>query len=210
MKYGTIDLGQIEALINYVGGEDNVGKILSGKVKLTLSEVEPEKHLAFRRNFTLPARATLFDPREFFKNRPGLYVWDDFRERIVSVAKPTDTLPETVLASFDLSLDSNDAEIRAGLPEGHVFQDASEFLLHLVGMIELQKDGGEGELLNNGYANIFYVLGAKGEVFAVRVRWLSDDRGWRVNALRLVEFRWLAGHRAFSARPFGGQATAVA
>ena len=54
-------------------------------------------------------------------------------------------------------------------------------------------------LLKNGHVNIFYVRGG-GEVFAVRVRWYSNDRRWSVDADQLGGLRWGAGCRAFPRR----------
>ena len=42
MKYGKLELGQIEALVNIIGGLENVMKILQGAVKVVLEVV---KHL---------------------------------------------------------------------------------------------------------------------------------------------------------------------
>lgn len=93
---------------------------------------------------------------------------------------------------------ANDAEIGTELPEGHVFEDVDTFLVHLATLIEDQWGGKEGMLLNNGYANVFYVK-VNGEVFAVGVSWSADDREWLCRAFRLGDPRWGAGPRAFSA-----------
>ena len=93
---------------------------------------------------------------------------------------------------------ANDAEIGGELPEGYVFEDVGTFRAHLVTLIEGQWGGKSGILLNNGYANIFYVK-VNGEVLAVSVRWIADYWGWRCVAPRLGDVRWRAGDRAFSA-----------
>jgi len=46
--------------------------------------------------------------------------------------------------------------------------------------MEKQKNGEDGVLLNNGYANIFYIRDQNGVLRAVRVYW--DDGSWRVYA----------------------------
>jgi hypothetical protein len=48
-------------------------------------------------------------------------------------------------------------------------------------LMEAQKNGENGSLLTNGYANIFYVRDAKGVLRSVSVLW--DDGGWFVYAL---------------------------
>ncbi|MBP6975318.1 MAG: hypothetical protein KBB51_00650, partial [Candidatus Moranbacteria bacterium] len=66
----------------------------------------------------------------------------------------------------------------------------------IAGLIEAQPGGKSGFLLNNGYANIFYVEGKNGEVFAVRVGWRSVDREWSVGGWGLGERGdWDAGRQ---------------
>ena len=139
-----------------------------------------------------------FNLKKFYKTRNGLYILECFIDRILSVAENIDTVPAVTGANFDLINPANDAEICSELPENHIFEDASVFCAYLAGLIEKQKGGESGNLLNNGYANIFYVRGALGEVFAVCVRWYSGSRRWHVNAFSLASFRWSAGSRAFS------------
>ena len=50
-----------------------------------------------------------------------------------------------------------------------------------------------GQLLANGYVNIFYVLG-----FAVRVSWSAVSRLWFVNDWELDDDYWDSGRRVFS------------
>jgi hypothetical protein len=55
---------------------------------------------------------------------------------------------------------------------------------------------GDGKLLTNGYANIFYCLGKDGHLFAVSIYWGGD--GWVVDDWRLSERDdWSAGRRVF-------------
>jgi len=133
----------------------------------------------------------------FFQTREGLWVSNAFRERIVSVAEGVGAEPATVGKSLNLSKDMTDAKIRERLGDGHVFEDTSAFLSYLEGALKLQWGGRGGVLLNNGYANIFYVRGAGGEVFAVDVFWYADNRKWYVNAYRLDDNHWDEGYRAF-------------
>ncbi|MDP2704670.1 MAG: hypothetical protein Q8P01_05725 [bacterium] len=146
----------------------------------------------------LPARTEPFDPKVFFRTREGLWVWDKFVDRVLSVVNPTEAALEATLQSFDLVLPASDKKIRAELPEGHAFDDAGVFSANLAGMIGRQPNGEQGDLLTSGYANIFYVRGLGDEVFAVDVDWDSHVRGWRVVAGSLGHFRWGAGRRVFS------------
>ncbi|MFH0846418.1 MAG: hypothetical protein V1851_03415 [Patescibacteria group bacterium] len=140
----------------------------------------------------------VFDPHEFFKTRPGLWVSSDFCDRILSVAKKTMKSPLIKEGHFDLQEPMTDSEIRKELGDGHVFEDASEFSLFLAGLIDQQPKGEEvGDLITNGYGNIFYVRGAD-KVFAVLVYWSADGRRWVVGAARLGGNQWDARGRAFS------------
>ena len=149
---------------------------------------------------TLPALIKPCNPKGFFRTGQGLYIWKNFTDKILSVTKTVKSLPVLAIYSFDLAVAATDTEIRNELPQGHVWQDASAFCGYLVGIIQRQANGEEeGILLNNGYANIFYVVGKNSEVFVVRVSWDSDYREWSVGACLLGVRLWRAGRRAFSA-----------
>jgi len=63
--------------------------------------------------------------------------------------------------------------------------------------MEKQATGEEGVLLNNGWANLFYVKDQSGVLRTVRVSWGGD--GWRVNADSVENpDRWGGGRRVFS------------
>lgn len=153
---------------------------------------------------TLPARQGRFNPNEFFQTGGGLYVWDGFRTKIALHAKPVESASEMQLAIFTLTdKTANDNQIRAELPEGHVFEDVSTFCYYLAVMIQHQPSGADGVLLNQSrrheiYANRFYVRFAD-EVLLVYVNWYYVHRKWHVNAYHLNSFDWIVGNRIFSA-----------
>lgn len=132
------------------------------------------------------------NPQEFFKTRKGLWVSDDFRSRILSRAKPVENLDPLILVSRELTKNAYDREITPELGEDYVF-DESEVCARIAAMIDKQPNGIAGDLLNNGYANLFYVAG-----FVVRVGWYGGARRWYVHAWRLGDGPWRAGLRAFS------------
>jgi hypothetical protein len=70
-------------------------------------------------------------------------------------------------------------------------------LSEMFALMEKQGKGEDGVLLNNGYANIFYIRDQNGVLRTVDVSWRGD--GWRVNA-RSVESPdgWDDGHQVFS------------
>lgn len=148
---------------------------------------------------TIINRRRMFNPRTYFKNRDGLYVWDTFFERILS-KQPT-TMPYRGLegvTSEMLQRNMYDKEIIDELLGGmEEVRKHAVTLDQIAAKIDLQPNGEDGELLNNGYANIFYVL--DGDVLsAVNVDWLSDHCKWFVNAWPLDGGGyWYAGDQVF-------------
>ena len=187
--------GQLNELVKKVGGEKIARGILDGTVRFTVTE---QKHPTYNLAIDLPELFKTFNPYEYYRNLGGLYVLDGFTNNILSVAKKIKKVPARKIVSYNLVKASLDAEIRAELPEHHVWEEASEFCAHLAELIDNQPNGKEGDLLSNGSANIFYVRGKGGRVFTVGLYWLADDRRWRVGAGWLGVARWRVGYRAFS------------
>jgi len=156
-----------------------------------------QKFLSHVSDISLPAIKKQFNPNEFYKNREGLWVSNGFHERILPVASPVKSVAAKRVPMFDIIKQANDDEIRAQLPKNHVFEGTSAFCAYLAGMISRQPNGEEGNLLNNGYTNIFYVQ-TSGGVFAVFADWDAGDREWYVYAWSLGGPRWNAGGRVFS------------
>ncbi|MEK7101155.1 MAG: hypothetical protein AAB921_03600, partial [Patescibacteria group bacterium] len=144
-------------------------------------------------NVQLDAVAS-YDPSGF-KTRPGLWVSDEFASRVGSKAKPVENLGAITLSSFGLAKNAYDKDIKSdsNMPANHVFESESEFVAYLDQMIQKQSEGKEGDLLNNGYWNIFYVAGC-----VVNVGWNSDSREWYVRAWNLDVDFWGAGARVFA------------
>jgi len=144
-------------------------------------------------------RRRLFNPHTYFKTRDGLYVWDTFAKRILSGQK--ESMPYRGLegvTSQMLERNMSDMEIIIELLGGmKEVRTRPSSLDQVATMIDLQPNGVDGKLLNNGYSNIFYVL-VDGVLFAVFVRWKSGDREWFVNAWHLDGLGdWDAGDRVF-------------
>ena len=132
------------------------------------------------------------NPQDFFKTRKGLWISDEFKSRILTKAKPVENLDPLTLVSRELTKNTYDKEITPELGENYIF-DESEVCARIASMIDKQPGGIAGDLLNNGYANLFYVAG-----YVVRVYWNGGDRRWDVYAWRLDDAYWGAGRRAFS------------
>lgn len=138
---------------------------------------------------TVPARTKPFNAAEFYQTGTGLYVYDTFADRLdLSARQTVDSTPERPYVASLLKANAYDTDIRKELPEIHL-----STLEDIAGLIEAQPNGKSGLLLNNGWANIFYVEGKNSEIFAVRVFWFSDDREWDVRDWKLGESGgWLA------------------
>lgn len=183
-----------KALGTKLGGVEVVKAILRGTSAVTVDIIRRLTSLT-----SLTIASNTINPHDFFKTHEGLWTSKNFKDFILSGAsKKQVSADETNIIYADLAQDANDDEISSELPEGYTFEDVDTFLVHLATLIEGQWGGKEGTLLNNGYANIFYVK-VNGEVFAAYVRWNAGYREWGCFAFRLDDIRWLAGFRAFSA-----------
>ena len=132
---------------------------------------------------TVPARTKPFNAAEFYQTGLYVYVYDTFADRLdLSARQTVDSAPERPYVASLLKANAYDKDIRKELPENHL-----STLEDIAGLIEAQRSGKSGFLLNNGYANIFYVEGKNGEVFAVGVGWVSVSRQWLVGGWRLGE-----------------------
>lgn len=132
-----------------------------------------------------------FDPHAFYKMRDGLFIGDFFRDNILAKAASVKKLPATTFKSFNLTKDAYDRDIIPCLPQNYEF-DISEALARIAQMIGQQPNGKEGDLLNNGYANLFYVPGC-----VVSVCWFATYLNWDVDACLRDGFDWDAGRRVF-------------
>lgn len=128
-------------------------------------------------------------PKEFFKDRKGLYVWNSFINNIVENAKETKAGKEFKLDSFELLKTAWDEEIEKDLPKKHIFSETDVCAI-IASLIEKQPKREEGTLLNNGYLNIFYTPS-----LVVFVYW--DDGEWFVRDW-LRGYYWAGGSRVFS------------
>lgn len=123
------------------------------------------------------------------------YVWENFREWFLNgdgkTEGPTD---EQTLSYAKLRKASVDAPIIAELGG----EEKSETTLsEMFSLMEKQGKGEAGVLLNNGYANIFYVRDSAGMLRAVGVRWY--DGGWDVFAYSVLDAGgWGDGDQVFS------------
>lgn len=122
-----------------------------------------------------------------------VYLGDNFKTNFLG--KIEKNVTNSILIVSRLEKDSLDKDIR-----DEVGSDKEEtYLAHLSELLTRQSKGESGVLLTNGYANIFYIRDAIGNVWAVGVRWYSFYRGWVVSA-HSVSFpsRWHDDNQVFS------------
>jgi prepilin-type processing-associated H-X9-DG protein len=182
-KYNDLTVGQSEACINRMGGLDNFLRFIGGQGKVVFETLLT----LLKSDIKASARKRFVVADNFEKGKAGIYsLGSNFQKWFGD--KVETNVPAATLSSYTLTCSSVDGPIKAELGENH-----ETFLSWLFEKIEAQADGREGELLVNGYANIFYVDGRV--VFA---HWRAG-RGWHVSA-RVVTYpdSWSVGRRVFS------------
>lgn len=139
-----------------------------------------------------------FSKDSFFKNGPvKLYFWDGFKNQILKAIPDSISAFEGVLRKTQLTKSMFDLEILAELNNPQPFT-ASEFAAVIRELLSKQPKGENGQLLNNSYANIFYVKLEDARVVAVRVYWGSGVRGWILRVCGLDGDGWDGGSCVFS------------
>jgi hypothetical protein len=124
-------------------------------------------------------------------------VWDDFTSWFLSGDGKTED-PES-----EQTLRYHKHKLRKSSADGPIVtelggEEKSETTLtEMFSLMEKQKNGEDGVLLNNGYANIFYIRDQNGVLRAVLVYW--RDGGWGVGAGSVEDpGRWGDGFQVFS------------
>lgn len=138
-------------------------------------------------------RLTVSDPikpKEYFQTRDGLYVFDNFTERVSSKANIVKKDTELVAESLELVRDATDEQIEMSLGNKNTFTETGVCALVAL-LINQQPKGEDGELVTTGYSNLFYTTD-----FVVDVRWFGG--GWHVDSWARDGSGWGAGVRVFS------------
>ena len=186
-----VPVGRLNALVKKLGGLEVMDGILNDTVKFTLVEAPVPSVLSPFQAFSTTITETR-DPGNFFCDRSRLYVWGDYRYRIVSKAKSVETDVVITAKWANLEQDAADKEIGLALGEGHIWEE-STLCAFVAQHISEQEGGRGGMLLNNGFANIFYTTSC-----VVVVGWGAGGRGWGVGAWGRGGGGWSAGGRVFS------------
>ena len=134
---------------------------------------------------------------QYFATRKGLYVNESFARKILPFAKAEGLADITKVSYVNLPKNMNDSEIIAQHLGGIEEAKKNALTLNQVRtFLDNQWNGEDGPLLVDGCADIFYVLGVEGVLFAVGAgrrggRW--DMCGWTLGE----RGRWGAGRRVF-------------
>ena len=183
--------GESNALVKKLGGDDVARGILNDTVKFTIVETPAPSTLSPFVTVSTTITETR-DPDNFFCDRSGLYVWGDYRNRIVNKAKPVEKGMVLTAKHAELERDATDKDIELALGEDHIWEEGA-LCAFIAQCISEQEGGKSGVLLNSGYANLFYTSSC-----VVLVDWDADRRKWYVNTWRRDGNRWSAGDRAVS------------
>jgi len=116
------------------------------------------------------------------------HIDENFKSRFLGLTQ--EAIGADAVVGYELTKDSLDQAIIAELGANH-----QTTVSHLWFLLTKQANGENGALLTNGRANIFYIRGISGNLWAVTVDW--DGRGWNVNAHSIDGLRWYAGVRFF-------------
>ncbi len=179
--------GQLNALVKIIGPE-NVSGILDGT--LNFSAKQPD--LLKRVTTVAVSGAQRFVAAENLQEANVGWTGENFKRLFLN--KIEENVSEAKLVVSRLERASLDAPILAELGG-----KAETSLSHMFDLLKKQANGEDGILLTNGYANIFYIRGADGNLWAVYARWFSVFHSWRVVA-RSVEYpyRWDDGGQVLS------------
>lgn len=144
----------------------------------------------------IPATTKPFVAKDKFKLKIEgeicFYLGDNFTEWFLG--KTEDPITEQVLRYAKLRKSSLDTPIIAELGGK---AKAETTLTEMFSLMKKQGNGKSGVLLNNGYANIFYIKDQKGVLRAVGARWYGG--GWDVRAGSVEDpGRWGGGYQVFS------------
>ena len=183
------------------GDPKAVLRALKDKSEVLASHLEAAIAQAIGRMMVLTPRGSVsvvlaepHDPDPYYRTRSGLWVLGDYRNRIVSKAKPlaTGTTFAVDISEIGAENGATDKEIEGALPKQHLF-DESAICAIVASMITKQMGGTVGDLENTGKVNLFYTLSC-----VVRVVWGAGSAEWNVYTWYRDGRRWRAGRRVFS------------
>jgi hypothetical protein len=201
-KYGHLPHNWFEGLMNKIGGEEKALAFLRGEFILTPVAKAVVKLLDLVGEVVVSATTEVFVSKKKFivlNSSEALvkisYIGDNFTNWFLQGdGKVEAPIGEQTLRYAKLCQHSVDTPIIDALGG----EDKAEITLtELYGLMLKQRNGEAGALLNNGWANIFYIKDQLGVLRTVYVYW--DGDGWYVNASSTSNpYQWRDGYRVFS------------
>lgn len=138
--------------------------------------------------------------RDYFVNRPGLYIRPGFQALILNAdLKVAEVKDIDKVCYVDVPHDMFDSDILSRFIGNASHVALNSFSLsQIAAMIDLQKSGEAGLMLLNGYANIFCFQGADDKLLFVTLCWSHNYANWRIEAFDTDENgSWNEGCRVF-------------
>ncbi len=179
VKYSELNLGQIEAIVNKLGGMEGVQRFLSGKVEIVAKSI-----LSFLRVETIFAQPTVTTSEKYFEEAGVKWMNDNFESQFLVLE--VEAVDETTLSIHKLDEASLDEHILTELGDKAeiTLSQFKEFLS------KNKKSGGWF---------IFYLKGKNGELSVVSASWRVVGGGWDVDAYSVCgPSRWSAGYQVVS------------
>jgi hypothetical protein len=183
-KYHTVTFGEIERAIDIMGGLKVFQEFLSGEYTIVPS---PKK------------KRTLAD---YWTSREGLRVYDTLAKYILPITQEDGKSDVSACHFITLSHNMYDRAIIEKYLKGRKEVEKNAFTLNQIGsLLNAQWDGENGPLLVHdgvrGATNVFYCMGAGGELCTVSV--CRSTQQWEIAAWPLKDesATWPRGSRIF-------------
>lgn len=153
------------------------------------------KHLEVIANIAV--KTDVFVKDSFFKNGPvELNFWKDFTNLIFNPMPEEIPAFEANILKTRLKKKMYDSEILSELCNSKPLT-ILEFAAVIENLLQKQPNGETGHLVNNTYANVFYVKLENNRVVTVRVGRYPGSHGWGLSVNGLVGW-WFNGDCVFS------------
>lgn len=168
-----------------LAGIKDKSEVLAGRLADSLEAVIKSMLSLIRRPQRSVTISERRDPDAYYQTRAGLYVWDDFRSRIVAKAKPVEAGTTFKVNEDELGEALTDKQIEDGLAKNHLFDESATSAV-------------VAELIESGKLDkkCFYLLYTGSCV--VGVSWGSGAGRWSVSSWSRDDDGWRAGDRVLS------------
>lgn len=154
--------------------------------------------VAWVKNVIVPATSG-FDAKTAFAEKSNsaiaqFYHWSDFESTVYPKLNPVPAMPKQSVSAYRITETSSLADIIE--QTGAKPMSLNEFSQTLAYLVSKQPTGQAGELLSDGYWNIFFVEVSPGYSVAVSAYWNSDYSSWFLLGYSLSH-GWYAGRQVF-------------